>query len=172
MTTIRRASLAVLAVLVLEYGIGVYVSLYATVPRADHGAGLATAIARGPAALSTHAVLGLLLGLGAIAVLVQAVRTRRPAVIVTSALGLFAIAVAAATGASFTSTGEAVDSMGMAVMTGVALLCYAANLYLLPRPASPAQASPAQASTAQAGTGLSSGRRHHRGGEVAALMRG
>jgi CHASE2 domain-containing sensor protein len=85
-------------------------------------------------------------------VLVQAVRTRRPAVIVTSALGLFAIAVAAATGASFTSTGEAADSMGMAVMTGVALLCYAANLYLLPRPASPAQASPAQASTAQAGT--------------------
>ena len=40
MTTIRRASLAVLAILVLEYGIGVYVSLYATVPRADHGAGL------------------------------------------------------------------------------------------------------------------------------------
>jgi hypothetical protein len=105
MTTIRRASLAVLAILVLEYGIGVYVSLYATVPRADHGAGLATAIA-----------------------------------------------VAAATGASFTSTGEAADSMGMAVMTGVALLCYAANLYLLPRPASPAQVSPAQASTARAGT--------------------
>src|SRR3954468_5224851 len=85
MTTIRRASLAVLAILVLEYGIGVYVSLYATVPRADHGAGLATAIARGPAALSTHAVLGLLLGLGTIAVLVQAIRTRRPAVIATSA---------------------------------------------------------------------------------------
>jgi hypothetical protein len=152
MTTIRRASLAVLAILALEYGIGVYVSLYAAVPRADHGAGLASAIARGPAALSTHAVLGLLLGLGAIAVLVQAVTTRRPAVIVTSALGLFAIAVAAATGASFTSTGEAADSMGMAVMTGVALLCYTANLYLLPRPASPAQASTAQASTAQVGT--------------------
>jgi hypothetical protein len=28
MTTIRRASLAVLAILVLEYGIGMYVSLY------------------------------------------------------------------------------------------------------------------------------------------------
>lgn len=60
MTTIRRASLAVLAILVLENGIGVYVSRYATVRRADHGAGLTTAIARGPAALSTHAVLGLL----------------------------------------------------------------------------------------------------------------
>ena len=35
--------------------------------------------------------------------------------------------------------------MGMAVMTGVALLCYAANLYLLPRPASTAQASTARA---------------------------
>jgi hypothetical protein len=99
MTTIRRASLAVLAILVLEYGIGVYVSLYATVPRADHGAG---------------------------------------------------IAIAAATGASFTSTGEAADSMGMAVMTGVALLCYAANLYLLPRPASSAKASPAKTSPAKA----------------------
>jgi hypothetical protein len=42
--------------------------------------------------------------------------------------------------------------MGMAVMTGVALLCYAANLYLLPRPASPGKANPAQASAAQAGT--------------------
>ncbi|MGH3172673.1 MAG: hypothetical protein ACRDPF_02235 [Streptosporangiaceae bacterium] len=145
MTTIRRASLAVLAILVLEYGIGVYVNLYATVPSTDHGAGIATAIARGPAALSTHAVLGLLLGLGAVAVLVQAIRIRRPAVIVASALGLFAVAVAAATGASFTSTGETADSMGMAVMTGVALLCYAANLYLLPRPASTAQASTTRA---------------------------
>jgi hypothetical protein len=148
MTTIRRASLAVLAILVVEYGIGVYVSLYATVPSTDHGAGIATAIARGPAALSTHAVLGLLLSLGSVAVLVQAIRTRRPAVIVASALGLFAVAVAAATGASFTSTGEAADSMAMAVMTGVALLCYAANLYLLPRPASTAQASAARASAA------------------------
>jgi hypothetical protein len=172
-STIRRASLAMLAILVLEYGIGVYVSLYATVPRADHGAGLATAIARGPAAPSTHAVLGLLLGLGAIAVLVQAIRTRRPAVIATSALGLFAIAVAAATGASFTSTGETADSMGMAVMTGVALLCYAANLYLLPRPAgqpSQSQPSPCQSGSRRHGTGLPRWRRHHRGREVAGLM--
>ena len=60
---------------------------------------------------------------------------RRPAVIAASALGLFAIAFAAVTGASFTSTGNQADSMAMAVMTGIALLCYAANLYLLPRSA-------------------------------------
>jgi hypothetical protein len=39
MTRIRDASLAVLAILVLEYGIGIYVSLYSTVPRTDRGAG-------------------------------------------------------------------------------------------------------------------------------------
>jgi len=138
MTTIRRASLAVLAILVLEYGIGMYVNLYATLPRTDRGASIAAAVAHGPAAVSTHAVLGLLLGLGAIAVLVQAVRSRRPAVIAASALGLFAVAFAAVTGASFTSTGNQADSMAMAVMTGIALLCYAANLYLLPRPAAQA----------------------------------
>jgi hypothetical protein len=42
--------------------------------------------------------------------------------------------------------------MGMAAMTGVALLCYAANLYLLPRPANPAKVNPAHASPAQGGT--------------------
>jgi hypothetical protein len=48
------------------------------------------------------------------------------------------VAFAAVTGASFTSTGNQADSMAMAVMTGIALLCYAANLYLLPRPAAQA----------------------------------
>jgi hypothetical protein len=52
--------------------------------------------------LSAHATVGLLLGLGALGVLVQAIRARRWAVIATSAVGLFA----------------------------VAMLCYAVNLYL------------------------------------------
>ena len=50
------------------------------------------------------------------------------------ALGLFALAFADVTGASYTSSGDAADSMGMAVLTGAALLCYTANLYLLRRP--------------------------------------
>jgi hypothetical protein len=37
-------------------------------------------------------------------------------------------------------------------MTGVALLCYATNLYLLPRPVGTAQASAAQAYPAGGGT--------------------
>jgi hypothetical protein len=132
----RRGSLAVLVLIVVEFGIGMYVNLYATIPRADHGHSVGSAIANGPATLSIHAVIGLLLGLGAIAVLVQAVIARHLAVIVMSAAGLFAVAIAAAAGASFTSSGQAADSMAMSVLTGVGLLCYAANLYLLPPAAS------------------------------------
>jgi hypothetical protein len=127
----RRGSLAVLVLLVAEYGIGMYVNLYGTIPRADHGHGLGSAITNGPAILSIHALLGLLLGLGALAVLVQAVIARHPGAIAASALGLFALAFASVTGASFTRSGNTADSMAMTVLTGVGLLCYAANLYLL-----------------------------------------
>jgi hypothetical protein len=128
---LRRGSLAALVLLVVQYGIGMYVNLYVTVPRDDHGRGLGSAVANGPGVLSSHAVLGLLLGLVAIGVLVQAVMARRLGAIVSSALGLLALAAASAAGASFTSSGDAGASMGMAVLTGVALLCYAANLYRL-----------------------------------------
>jgi hypothetical protein len=129
---VRRGSLAALVLLVVQYGIGMYVNLYVTVPRGDHGSGLGSAIANGPAMLSSHAVLGLALALVAIGVLVQAVMARHRGAIVSSALGLLALASASAAGAGFTSSGDAGASMGMAVMTGVALLCYAVNLYGLP----------------------------------------
>ena len=131
--TLRRASLAVLVLLVLEYGIGMYVNLYVTVPGADHGGGLGTAIANGPAILSLHAVIGPLLALGALGVLVRAAVIRHWAAAVLSAAGLFAIAFAAVTGVAFASTAAAADSMAMSVMTGVALVCYAAILYATPR---------------------------------------
>jgi hypothetical protein len=133
---VRRASLVALVLVVAEYVIGMYVNLYTTIPRADHGHGVGTAITNGPAMLSLHAVIGLLLGLGALGVLVQAVRSRRPAVIAWSAAGLLALAMAAVAGAGFTSTGDRTASLAMSVLTGVALLCYAANIYLV-RPPGP-----------------------------------
>jgi hypothetical protein len=133
---IRHGSLAVLVLTVLEYGLGVYVNLYVSVPAADRGGDLGSAVANGPAVLSVHAVTGLLLGLAALGVLTQAVLARHPGAIAASALGLFALAFADVTGTSYTSSssGAAADSMGIAVLTGAALLCYAANLYLLRRP--------------------------------------
>jgi hypothetical protein len=134
---VRRGSLAVLVLVVVEYGIGMYVDWYVAIPRADHGRSVGSAIANGPATLSIHAVIGLLLGLGALGVLVQAVMARHLGAIAASAVGLFALAFASATGASFTSSGQPADSMAMSVLTGVGLLCYAANLYLLRPPSQP-----------------------------------
>jgi hypothetical protein len=127
---LRRGSMAVLVLVVAEYGLGMYVSLYVTVPGADHGRSVGGAIANGPAMLSIHAVVGLLLGLGALGVLAQAVVLRHPGVIALSTAGLFTLAFASVAGASFTSSGDRADSMAMAVYTGAGLLCYAANLYL------------------------------------------
>src|ERR1035437_3122420 len=134
---VRRGSLAVLVLVVVEDGIGMYVNLYVAVPRGDPGRSVGSAITNGPAMLSIHVVIGLLLGLGALGVLAQAVIIRHLGAIASSAAGLFALAFATATGASFTSSGHPADSMGMSVLTGVGLLCYAANLYLLPTPRIP-----------------------------------
>lgn len=131
---LRRGSLAVLVLVVAEYLIGMYVNLFVTIPRADHGHGVGSAIANGPAILATHAVIGLLLVLAALGVLVQAIMARHAGAIAASAAGLFALAFASAAGASFTTSGHPADSMAMSVLTGVGLLCYAANLYLLPPP--------------------------------------
>lgn len=140
-TGLRRASLAAFVILLAQYGIGVYVNLYVTVPAADHGKEIGTVISNGPAALSVHAVLGLLLVLAAIGVLVQALLARLWAVLVSAVIALVAIIGAAAEGARFTSQGAASASMTMAALTGVALLCYGAALYLL---SSPREAGPAR----------------------------
>jgi hypothetical protein len=128
---LRRGSLAALVLVVLEYAIGTYVSLYVTVPAADHGRGLSTAISNGPALLSVHAVVGLVLGLAALGVLVQSIMARRWTVVGVSAVGLLALALASVAGTGFVRTGDTSASMAMSVLTGIALLCYAVNLYVL-----------------------------------------
>jgi hypothetical protein len=128
---LRRGSLGVLVLLVVEYGIGMYVDLYVTVPGGDRGGGLGAAISGGPAVLSVHAVAGLLLGLGALGVAAQAILARHWGVTGLSLLGLAAMAFASVAGTGFTSTGNAADSMAMSVMTGVALVCYAIIIYVL-----------------------------------------
>jgi hypothetical protein len=133
-TWLRRGSLAVLALVVVEYGIGMYVNLYVTVLPAGSGSRLGSAIAHGPVMLGVHAALGLLIGICAFGVLFQAVLARHVGTMVASAAGLLALASAATSGANFISNGRASESMAMALLAGVGLLCYAANLYLAGRP--------------------------------------
>jgi hypothetical protein len=136
---LRGNSFGTLVMLVVQYGLGIGVTLFVNVPDADKNSGVGgafgKAMSNGPAALATHAGIGLLLIVSSVAALVRALLLRRPAVVVPSALGLLSIIGAAFSGAAFVDKGQNSASMTMAVLTGVALLCYAVNIYLLPAPA-------------------------------------
>ena len=140
---LRRISLGMLAGLLIQYGLGMIVNLYVSVPARDQRGGALTAIGRalanGPAALTVHAALGLLLILGAVNLVVRALVLRLRLVAWLSAAALLAIVGAAASGAAFVGSGADGDSLAMALLTGVALLCYAVNLFA-PGPARPGRA--------------------------------
>jgi hypothetical protein len=140
---LRRISLGMLAGLLIQYGLGMIVNLYISVPARDHGGGVLAAVGRalanGPAALTVHAALGLLLILGAVSLVIRAAVLRLRLVAWLSAAALLAIVGAAASGAAFVGSGADGDSLAMALLTGVALLSYAVNLFVL-GPAHPGRA--------------------------------
>jgi hypothetical protein len=135
-TSLRRTSLGICVMLIAQLILGVAVSLYVRVPAADQGHGPGAALGRAltspPAALAAHAALGTLLLVAAVNVLARALRARHKLAIAASATGLAAIVGAAASGASFVSDSRTGASMAMAVLTGVALLCYLGNLFAVP----------------------------------------
>jgi hypothetical protein len=120
--------------LVVQFGLGIYVNLFVTVPRADHGGGFGQAVANGPAALTVHIAVGLLLIVAAIGFLVRAVRARHAGLITAAVIGLLAMVGAAASGSTFTNTDHDNASMAMGTLALAGLLCYGISLYLLPRP--------------------------------------
>jgi hypothetical protein len=81
--------------------------------------------------LALHTILGLLLVLAAIGLLVRAIMARHRAVIIASAAGLITVIGAAGSGISFLNSRTNGASMGMAMATAVAFLCYALCLFLL-----------------------------------------
>ena len=84
-----------------EYGREADTQVVQGVDRQQH------AVTSGPAALSIHAVLALLLILAAIGLLVQAVMARYWTVLAAAVIALIAIVGAAISGANFTNTGQA-----------------------------------------------------------------
>jgi hypothetical protein len=131
----RRMSLGMAIALLVQYGLGMVVNLYVTVPARDQGGGVFTSIGRtlanGPAGLAIHAALGLLLIVGAINLVVRAVLGRHRPLMWLSGLSLLAILGAALNGAAFVGSGSNGSSLGMAMLTGVALLCMTISLYVL-----------------------------------------
>ncbi len=126
----RGASLGAMVMLIIQYALGIGVNIYVTPGKG----GFSEAFKSGPA-LALHAVLGLLLIVAAIALLVRAITARHGAVIAASAVGLVAIAAATMSGVSFLKDGADGSSMGMAMATAVAFLCYTICLFVLGSPA-------------------------------------
>ena len=116
---LRRPSLAILIVLIVQFALGIGVNLYVTLPAAGQP-GHASMFGNG-ALLALHAALGLFLILAAIFVLVRAVMARSVTLIVTSAVGLVAILLAALSGSGFTDKLTDGYSLGMAIAFAVAL---------------------------------------------------
>ena len=126
---LRRASLAILIVLIVQFALGIGVNLYVTLLAAGHP-GHSSWFGNG-ALLALHAALGMFLVLAAIAVLARAITARNVTLIATSAAGLAAIGLAFFFGASFTEKLTNGYSLGMAISFAAALACYAIGLYAL-----------------------------------------
>jgi hypothetical protein len=120
------ASMGLIVMLILQFGLGIGVNLYITPKKG----GMGEAFTNGPL-LAIHSILGLLLLLAAIDLLVQAIRARHRVLITAAAIGLGAIVGAVINGAFFLKNGANGSSLGMAVSGLVALLCYAICLRVL-----------------------------------------
>lgn len=125
---LRRASLAALVMLIVQFGLGIGVNLYVKLPASGQAS---QAFTHGPL-LVLHVVVGLLLVVSAVALLARAVIARHRPSVVASAAGLAAIAFAATQGFSFVSSGASGASLAMATGTGVAMLCYTFILAVVP----------------------------------------
>jgi hypothetical protein len=136
LAALRGNTFGILAMLIVQFAIGIVVNLYATIPAKDKGSGIFGAIGKaltnGPASLATHAGVALLIVLAAVALVVRSIVTRHIASIVLSVIGLAAIVGAAFNGARFVADGGPANaSLAMALSTAVAMLCYAIGLLLL-----------------------------------------
>ena len=132
---LRATALASIVILLIEFAIGS--NLYNQAPKSAQGqstfAAFGLAIVDGPIALAIHAILGTLIIAGAIQALVRAIQSHSVAFIVLGAIALLAIVLAWFGGSTYVSTHSAVASHVMGLGTGVAILCYAVVLFIVPK---------------------------------------
>jgi hypothetical protein len=125
---LRHLSVAALIMLVLQYGLGIVLNLYVEVPASDAHAGILQEIATAPLTLTAHAILGVALIGTAILLVARAVGVRDRLLAVLATAGLTAIGGAFGAGEIFVRDGQDTASMAMAILTGLALLCYIGTL--------------------------------------------
>jgi hypothetical protein len=123
LATLRGNCMGAAVLLIVQFGLGIGVNLYVTLPAGKSF--LSTVF--GSAALAAHAIVALVLLGAAIGALVRSIRARR-AVAFTS-VGLAAILAAGAAGVSFAGNQSNGASLAMALATAVAMFCYLAAIF-------------------------------------------
>jgi heme A synthase len=126
---IRMASFGALTMLVIQFVLGTAYSLYGTAPTSSKSVGMFSS-----PLLALHVVNGILLIIAAIMLVVRAIQARHRPSIVTTVVGLLVILGAFSSGESFIGNGSNGASLSMAILTAVAMLCYATNLVILGKP--------------------------------------
>jgi len=141
--TLRRWAFGLLVALLAQFGIGMWVNLFTTIPLSHPGHGAnefftgtyhsvawAETSPHAPLILAIHAGLGLLLVVGSVWLAVLAIRSRRRAVIWAAVLGALFIIGAGFNGGSFLDYNKDVNSYLMALLFAAAVLCYVVILAL------------------------------------------
>jgi hypothetical protein len=106
--------------LIVQFALGIGYNLYGTMPTAHTSLSM---VSGGPV-LILHEIMGLLLVIGAVQLVVQAIRAGQRAVRIAAVAGLLAILGAAGGGMAFLGHGASGASLAMALATAVAMACY------------------------------------------------
>ena len=129
---LRMASLGAVAMLIIQYVLGIIYNLYGTMPTAAKSIGLFSS-----PVLALHVIMSILLLIAAVMLLVRAIGARHRLTISMAAVGLIGIVAAGFAGLAFTSKGSAGASLGMALAFAVSLACYVVVLVVLAPARSP-----------------------------------
>ncbi|MEI7885574.1 MAG: hypothetical protein WCI30_09530 [Clostridia bacterium] len=123
---IKFIGMLMIALLVLEYILGMYANLFVEIPEGSNGWQFAV----GSGIIMSHIILGTLLLLFSIALFIFSIRAKEKSWTVISILGLVSIFGSLAYGSAFLSKDSDIGSFLMAVGLGIAVLVYSAGLYL------------------------------------------
>jgi heme A synthase len=140
---VRRWAFGLLVALLVQFGLGMYVNLFAHIPLNHPGHGASDFFAgsyhsvawaetspHAPLILAFHAGLGLFLVAGSLWLAVLAIRGRRAGTVWAAVLGALFIVGAGFNGASFLNYNENANSYVMALLFALAVLCYGVILAL------------------------------------------
>ena len=128
---LRTSSLGAVAMLILQFILGMIYTLYGKVPTSTKSVGLFSS-----PDLALHVILGILLFVAAVGQLVRAIGARHALSIWLSSIGLLSILGAGFAGLGFAGNGSNGASLGMSLAFALALACYVVLVFALPSSAS------------------------------------